>query len=377
MSGRGDIRMYVEHLFEGRTLDAETIELKEEIYGNLVARFDDYVAQGMSEDEAYERTCEAVTSVDDVMGAERDADGEKGAGSDETVARPAVAAAAAGPTGTGAAPGPAGVPVPPPSEPARRRWGAGRVVAVVTGAVVVVAVASAVAFGVFGRGATQQTSEDVTQITEPSATTGSTGSQGGTGAGTGNGTGAGTGSGTGTGTGAGTGAQGGNGYGYGAQGATGLDAEVYAHDVSTLSPYAGMGAADSRFLEMMQALPLGAYVTSAQGDAATGTLDLAYAYDNRDALAYDDDCVDRALVYDVVAAMAVSPEVSTVRVVEEETNPYDYDRDLRVFRRATVEGILGFPLNADLLVADIWDATRDEVMTTHAWDAIWESSDVD
>ena len=91
MSGKGDIRMYVEHLFEGRTLDAETIELKEEIYGNLVARFDDYVAQGMSEDEAYARTCEAVTSVDDVMG-EKDA-GEKDDPLDATVVAPAAAIA--------------------------------------------------------------------------------------------------------------------------------------------------------------------------------------------------------------------------------------------------------------------------------------------
>ena len=60
--------MHVEHLFEGRMLDAETIELKEEIYGNLVARYDDYVAQGMSADEAYRRTCEAVTSIEDVLG---------------------------------------------------------------------------------------------------------------------------------------------------------------------------------------------------------------------------------------------------------------------------------------------------------------------
>lgn len=57
--------------------------------------------------------------------------------------------------------------------------------------------------------------------------------------------------------------------------------------------------------------------------------------------------------------------------------PYDPDRDLHVFRRSTVEGILGFPLNADLLAADTWNATRDQVMTTHTWDAIWESSDVD
>ena len=42
-----ELRMYVEHLFEGRVLTAEMIELKEEIYGNLVARYEDYVAGGM------------------------------------------------------------------------------------------------------------------------------------------------------------------------------------------------------------------------------------------------------------------------------------------------------------------------------------------
>ena len=56
-----------------RMLDAETIELKEEIYGNLVARYEDYLAQGMSAEEAYARTCEAVTSVDDVMGEKDEA----------------------------------------------------------------------------------------------------------------------------------------------------------------------------------------------------------------------------------------------------------------------------------------------------------------
>ena len=34
-----ELRMYVEHLFEGKVLTAENIELKEEIYGNLVARY--------------------------------------------------------------------------------------------------------------------------------------------------------------------------------------------------------------------------------------------------------------------------------------------------------------------------------------------------
>lgn len=68
-----EIRMYVEHLFEGRMLTAENIELKEEIYGNLVARYEDYVSSGMDPAEALEKTKESMTSVDDVIEGEDDA----------------------------------------------------------------------------------------------------------------------------------------------------------------------------------------------------------------------------------------------------------------------------------------------------------------
>lgn len=62
-----EIRMYVEHLFEGRMLTAENIELKEEIYGNLVARYEDYVAGGMDPAEALEKTKASMSSIDDVI----------------------------------------------------------------------------------------------------------------------------------------------------------------------------------------------------------------------------------------------------------------------------------------------------------------------
>lgn len=62
-----EIRMYVEHLFEGRTLTPEVIELKEEIYANLVARYEDYLASGMSEAEALARTKASMPSVDGVL----------------------------------------------------------------------------------------------------------------------------------------------------------------------------------------------------------------------------------------------------------------------------------------------------------------------
>lgn len=62
-----EIRVYVEHLFEGRMLTAENIELKEEIYGNLVARYEDYVAGGMDPAEALEKTKASMSSIDDVI----------------------------------------------------------------------------------------------------------------------------------------------------------------------------------------------------------------------------------------------------------------------------------------------------------------------
>lgn len=61
-----ELRMYVEHLFEGKVLTPENIELKEEIYGNLVARYEDLVAEGVSEEEALERTKQSMSSLDEI-----------------------------------------------------------------------------------------------------------------------------------------------------------------------------------------------------------------------------------------------------------------------------------------------------------------------
>ena len=62
-----ELRMYVEHLFEGKMLTPENIELKEEIYGNLVARYEDLIASGLDESEAIAQTKESMTSIDDVI----------------------------------------------------------------------------------------------------------------------------------------------------------------------------------------------------------------------------------------------------------------------------------------------------------------------
>ncbi len=122
-----ELRMYVEHLFEGRVLTQESIELKEEIYGNLVARYEDYVAGGMSEAEALEKTKASFTSIEDVFKESGEAEdsnageaasaqaGESGAASWNAGA----AQAAPGADGMGSAaetaqmPCPEGAPVPP------------------------------------------------------------------------------------------------------------------------------------------------------------------------------------------------------------------------------------------------------------------------
>ncbi len=59
-----ELRMYVEHLFEGKVLTSSTIELKEEIYGNLVARYEDLIEGGASPEEALALTKQSMTSID-------------------------------------------------------------------------------------------------------------------------------------------------------------------------------------------------------------------------------------------------------------------------------------------------------------------------
>lgn len=98
-----EIRMYVEHLFEGKVLTAEMIELKEEIYGNLVARYEDLIAEGVEPGDALARTKESMTSIDDLLAGEdaeenaselSPADKDTGSGEDAGGTQPVVAAPA-------------------------------------------------------------------------------------------------------------------------------------------------------------------------------------------------------------------------------------------------------------------------------------------
>ena len=395
MSGKGDIRMYVEHLFEGRTLDAETIELKEEIYGNLVARFDDYVAQGMSEDEAYARTCEAVTSVDDVMG-EKDA-GEKDDPFDAADEAPAVEPT----TVIGAPVAPAAASQPEPASTAAR-WKGAPIVAAVVAILLVAGIGSCVAFNMLNtqRGLEDyqsQTSQTVQPVDQPddtvygnetgadeptsdqttdNATTGETSGDATT---TDNATSTSPDA-TSTSPSNGNAPQDGTGNRYGApaQSGTGLTAEVQAHSVNALSGYKGTAVSDAaRVEELVRSLPVGEYVTGVTSDAATGTVEITYTYQDRDLVARDDDHVDRALVYDAVALMSTLNGLNTVRMVEIEDDGYDYDRDQQVFERTMLEQLLGVTLDASQLTADAWETIRGQVMTEYVYEKAWDRAERD
>ena len=173
-----EIRMYVEHLFEGKLLTADMIELKEEIYGNLVARYEDLIAEGVEPGDALARTKESMTSIDDVLAGE-DAEenaselspagkdtgsGVDASGAQAAVAAPAVAAASAAGAASGAPVPPEGAenPLPAPvAQPAqdvgkkRRTW---IIVAAVIAAILLV---PALLFGAGMIGFTSMSGADV------------------------------------------------------------------------------------------------------------------------------------------------------------------------------------------------------------------------
>ena len=63
-----ELRAYVDALFAHRGDTAENLEMKEEIYGNLAARRDDLIAQGMPETEAVRAAKAQLPSLDGVLG---------------------------------------------------------------------------------------------------------------------------------------------------------------------------------------------------------------------------------------------------------------------------------------------------------------------
>lgn len=378
-----ELRMYVEHLFEGKVLTAENIELKEEIYGNLVARYEDYVASGLSEAEALEKTKASFTSVDDVIAEEGSP--EEGAAQTRVMAGGAAvsgavdgdanASAADVQSGEGIAPTTAiprveGAPVPPGAAdgqvaaapaPTRKRW---PIVVGIIAAVAVVGLALMLLFNVVVEPAFDYAEDTVENVIDSS-----------TGAGTGAQQGTSNGKGSGNGSGNGAGNQGTQQYvdpedqrEY--ETTTALVNEIADSPVTQLQAYAGR-ANTSEVAALAAELPLGANLREAGIDTANAaTAYLDYTEVSGD---IEGDALDRALVYNVAAIFAVYPDISAVRATLQEAYDSQWDADTYLFDRTRVEqcfantsGNAVTQLNSSLLEStDAWDQVKGCIMDHH------------
>lgn len=378
-----ELRMYVEHLFEGKVLTAENIELKEEIYGNLVARYEDYVANGLSEAEALEKTKASFTSVDDVLAEEGSS--EEGAAKTRVMAGGAAGSGAAAgfaggasadvQSGEGIAPTTAipcveGAPVPPGAAdgqvvaapaPTRKRW---PIVVGIIAAVAVVGLALMLLFNVVVEPAFDYAEDTVENVIDSS-----------TGAGTGAQQGTSNGKGSGNGSGNGAGNQGTQQYvdpedqrEY--ETTTALVNEIADSPVTPLQAYAGR-ANTSEVAALAAELPLGANLREAGIDTANAaTVYLDYTEVSGD---IEGDALDRALVYNVAAIFAVYPDISAVRATLQEAYDSQWDADTYLFDRTRVEqcfantsGNAVTQLNSSLLEStDAWDQVKGCIMDHH------------
>lgn len=375
-----ELRIYVERLFEGKVLTAENIELKEEIYGNLTARYEDYLAQGLSEAEALARTKASMTSIDDML--DEGADGAAaadatpaGSAAETTRIPPAdptqqmpVAAAVPG-TQQAATPGVQQTPTPPsyaaaaPGQPAaqpRKKWPI--VVGIVAGVLVLLAL---IVFGMgllFVGATTDVTTQGQNQT--QSSTGGDwsddasiTFDKDGLKLDDGNGSSVEIGS-------SGIHLESGEDEIYlDADGNLRIDGDI-ADELLTavvndpygdVSPYAGATLSDaSRVDELVRSLPMGEWVSQVDTTGNAGVLGIFYeAVPER----YDGDSVDAALVYDVAAIMCAVSDVDEVQVrLSESDDPYD--EDYYVFTRQMMEEMFGVTLNADLVSEDGWNTLK-------------------
>ena len=364
--------MYVEHLFEGRVLTPEMIELKEEIYGNLMARYEDLRASGVADGAALEQAKASLTSIDDVLAEQQEAQGSAdaaGAGADAeadaagaTVARPASDDAPAAPTDVLASTGRPAAPVGTPASTGTVRKKPSKRTVVVLGVVVAVLLV----VGIAGYAFYETVLED--RIENAVEHGGQTGAGGGTGTGAGAGTGTGTGTGAGTGTGTGTGAT--PGFDDDADGAVTVQGEsvlldgkpgdeviraVVASSAATVRPFAGTAPSDTTKVgDLINQLPMGSWKTR-QASVGSGVLEVTYAAVPE---YVDGDAIDAALVYNATALMSVMPEVGAVRfAVSESDEPADYD--YYEIQRTVLESAYGVQLDEALVSDSNWKQVKE------------------
>lgn len=365
-----ELRMYVEHLFEGRVLTAEMIELKEEIYGNLVARYEDYVAGGMGEAEALAQAKASITSIDDVLAGEGEDTFEGAASSASEDAEPTAVhasddnasestceegAATEGAAATIVQPAPATASTADASEHANP-W---LKILVVAAAIIAVILAAVVVWNVVLEPTGDQLEDTVEDVVD--ATVAGDAGQ--------------------TSSGNNQDANGGNGAGTNAntsntptfsdpedqreyEATMAVLDEIDVHDPTTLQVYTGDSQPSSVFFEN---LPLGSYVsTDDTVQVNANTFEVYYTNVSED---IDGDAIDRAIVYNAAAAFSAYPNLQYLNVVVHEAYDEHHDADVYAFDRSQLErafanasGDAVTQFNSSLFESEAsWDVVRQQI----------------
>lgn len=365
-----ELRMYVEHLFEGRVLTAEMIELKEEIYGNLVARYEDYVAGGMGEAEALAQAKASITSIDDVLAGEGEDAFEGAASSASEDAEPTAVhasdddagestceedAATEGAAATVVQPAPATASTADASEHANP-W---LKILVVAAAVIAVILVATVLWNVVLEPTGDQLEDTVEDVVDATVA----GDAGQTDNGDNQGTGGGSGAGANTNTSdTPTFSDPEDQREYEATMAV-LD-EIDVHDPTTLQVYTGDSQPSSVFFEN---LPLGSYVSADDTvQVNANTFEVYYTNVSED---IDGDAIDRAIVYNAAAAFSAYPNLQYLNVVVHEAYDEHHDADVYAFDRSQLErafanasGDAVTQFNSSLFESEAsWDVVRQQI----------------
>lgn len=365
-----ELRMYVEHLFEGRVLTAEMIELKEEIYGNLVARYEDYVAGGMGEAEALAQAKASITSIDDVLAGEGEDAFEGAASSASEDAEPTAVhasdddagestceegAATEGAAATVVQPAPATASTADASDH-KSPW---LKILAVAAAIIAVILAAVVVWNVVLEPTGDQLEDTVEDVVD--ATVAGDAGQ------TSNGNNQDTNSGGGAGTNANT-----------SNTPTFSDLEdrreyeatmavldeIDVHDPTTLQVYTGDSQPSSVFFEN---LPLGSYVSADDTvQVNANTFEVYYTNVSED---IDGDAIDRAIVYNAAAAFSAYPNLQYLNVVIHEAYDDHHDADVYAFDRSQLErafanasGDAVTQFNSSLFESEAsWDVVRQQI----------------
>lgn len=381
-----EIRMYVEHLFEGRMLTAENIELKEEIYGNLVARYEDYVAGGMDPAEALEKTKASMSSIDDVIEGVDDvretarADNGDAAKADTTVLPNAAVAKGSSPAQPGTvgetvAMPVAGAPLPPAGFEGEVDEDVASVSSFANAAaskgkrtrnIIIAAAAGFALFVVVGVGLINALRIDRVEDRADSAVTevqnsGQSTTNGGTASGQQSGQ---------------ANGQSNSGQGNGASarnkevvvdadGTVWVDGEL-GDDIAVavvnaqpgdISLYAETDPSDAANVEsLIRLLPMGEWATNI--DVTLGVDVLGFAY-REVPDGYDGDSIDLALSYNTMALFCSMPLLNEVRVtVTEADDPMD--EDYYVFTRDNAQSRFGVMLSADMMNEVGWHQLKED-----------------